>query len=168
MQPQRQRPIPSHPDMVRKPSKKLRKVLQKELQAIVQDKDFGVANLQMVQRFADHARQLLATLDPRINMVTPGCDVEFGYQMGMGIPNPVMTMSSSNETYGASLSRELIAAVGKMHDKPRDPVELVNAIGVARDKGLNTLADKLEAELLRSEPQQTQPEEPDEPVKEAS
>ena len=158
--------------MVRKPSKKLRKVLQEELQAIVQDKDFGVANLQMVQRFADHARQLLATLDPRMNMVTPGCS-DYGYQMGMGIPMPptvpgVMATSSSDETYGASLSRELVAAVGKMHDKPRDPVELVNTIAVARDKGLNTLADKLEAELLRSEPQQTQPEEPDEPVKEAS
>ncbi len=155
--------------MVRKPSKKLKKVLQKELQAIVQDKDFGVANLQMVQRFADHARQLLATLDPRMNMVTPpGFECQEVYAPMGPMPYGSMAPSSSNETYGASLSRELIAAVGKMHDKPRDPVELVNAIGVARDKGLDTLADKLEAELLRSEPQEAQPDEPDEPVKEAS
>jgi hypothetical protein len=140
MKQSRPRPIPA---TIVEPSTELKLALQNELTKLVRE-PLDAARLQVIQSFASNAKQLLASLDPRINIRPNFQECEMG---SMG-PYSTAGIASNPETYGASLSRELISAFGKLNKKEQDPVQLISAISAARDKGLTDIADKLEAQLL--------------------
>ncbi len=58
-----------------------------------------------------------------------------------------------NETFGATITRELVSALGKLGEpnasaKEKDPIQdLVKAVSTAKKSGLDDLAEKLEAKL---------------------
>ena len=146
----RRRRMMPHPDpsICREPSPELTSALKKELLAIISGDKLGVGSLAMAEQFSAHARALLSTLDPRLGMIDPDAsddDSSYPTFMTGPYPNP-MVASSSEETYGAALGRELVAVAAKK--TPADPVALVNAIAVAREKGLDDIAERLEKELL--------------------
>lgn len=85
-----------------------------------------------------------------------------GYNYPLAGPSPLLTntyggaSSPKNETFGATVIRELISSVkalgkGALHTVPApapSAFELISAIGLARDRGLTDIAEKLEAQLF--------------------
>lgn len=145
--------MPVDPALSRKPDPELIAALREQLLGIISKGDLSAASLSMAEQFSAHARALLTTLDPRSGMIDPShqfaCGPQFPsygpYEVGFQTGNAPMVPSSSDETYGAALGRELVAVAGKK--TPSDPVALVNAIAVARERGLTDVAERLEKEL---------------------
>lgn len=108
--------------------------------------DFTSRALVELEQFAQLGRALLVVG----RVPTPKTPGDFGLNAAT-INGDVMgssfAYSPPAETFGATLVRELVAAVGRMTDK-REPTDLVKAIGVARELKLDDIAAKLEASLV--------------------
>jgi hypothetical protein len=94
---------------------------------------------------------------PGYDMPLPGGGLGFDGEGGSVL---AMAPSSFSENFGASVLRELGAAKGEATTDKTSVLELVAAIGLAREKGLHELADKLEATLMKSAGGDEQPSTP--------
>lgn len=121
-----------------------------ELLELADTDPFGPSELVQIEQLATHAQHVLSAAlglptnagpQNRGNRRIMGGNISYGGSYGM---NP-MPMSSSPETFGAKMSREMIAATAKK--EAPDPEKLVLAIASARQNGLDDVAAKLEEQL---------------------
>jgi len=145
--------------------------IRAELLCLIEGPDLG-SKLPSVALVAAKAQELLLSLrvDPaamRGGGPASGINVALnsvpmmssGYgTMNVGpIANPVY---SPPEQFGAQAIRQLVALLPDiLAARQRDPVQLVEAIAVAREKGLTDLADKLQRQLLIAMPDAEAPHE---------
>jgi hypothetical protein len=147
--------------------------LRSQLRRLVDAMDVGPRALTQIEQTARLGRELLAVgKDPNsigaIMMASQGYNTMQGAEtIGIGDGYAATATSAPAETFGTSLIRELVGAIGTIM-APRDPSpptayppmlsELVLAIDVARAKGMTELVEKLEAQLLaRAAPEEDEP-----------
>jgi hypothetical protein len=131
--------------------------MRAECRKLVDAEDF-LNSLPLLENAARAMRQLAIVLDPAA-MLAHGPKMHPAWMSsayGAMVANP-----GNLEQFGARAIRELVAAMGPKKTE-EDPVKLVTAIGIARERGLTGLADKLEAALLSAyggaeEPPRTEP-----------
>lgn len=136
--------------------------VRKELLELVEKEPFTPTELVEIERLAAHAmRVLMARLGLKDQAGGP-CGPQVAGALGM---NPTgygssgyfnadnSALASSPETFGAKLAREVIGAIRKAVDVVQhDPTKLVLAAAAARERGMNELADRLEAQIGGEEP----------------
>lgn len=97
-----------------------------------------------------------------ITISTEGSNVVYGNNPGYDAPIPedfvepgfeLVPMgggakSPRNENYGATIVRELLSMKGALGQREPSPTEIITAIALAREKGLDDIAKKLEEQLL--------------------
>lgn len=125
----------------------LAKAAKAEILELTAKDSFGASDLMQVEQLASHTHRLLSARlglsqsSSRRPMLRNNYGPYAGGQMAMPL-DPY----SSPETYGATVTRELAAALAPK--KPEvDPEKLVLAIAQARNAGMHDLAAKLETQL---------------------
>lgn len=120
----------------------LKEALRDEMRRILDEGEFTIATCSTLMRMAEAARDFL-----RANAVKPEdltTDQESGADViGIGPAAP------DAETFGTKMIRELLASVPDMLRMQREnPGSLVQAIAVARSKGMPDVAAALEKRLI--------------------
>jgi hypothetical protein len=126
-----------------------------------------LAMLLEIEQTARLGRELLAlgpsameTRDPSCGPVVTGAPVSYG-------PGYTNLPFQNSETFGATSIRELMASIKSLRGDDKtdktDPVKLVEAIAVAKERGLDTVATALERRLLEMEPPKALPPKKDKP-----
>ena len=165
----RREPMPTDGPIVDKTSPALRKAIQDELKEMV-DENLTHSMLNQVSRFANIAQELIMVRSPiadvrqrkrRRGPLAGNFNYAGGVSVnpvigGTGYPleeNALTGEAEQNETFGATITRELVSAMSKLGEsqataKDKDPIEdLVKAVSTAKKSGLDDLAEKLEAKL---------------------
>jgi hypothetical protein len=131
----------------------LAKAVKAEVLEIAGKEPFAATELLEIQQLTSHA---LAALMARLGMRSPQRDpcvirpVSWGIDTaynpgGYGSPN---SLATSPETFGATVARELLGALRKVAEGfQSDPSKMVLAAATARERGMEKLADELEAKL---------------------
>lgn len=147
---------------------KLDIALKEKFRAIL-EKPLTPRSLLEFEKTARSARELLAVgMDPQAVRnayygLSPVASI-LPYEGSMVNPIPLQSssnelvpdapiMSTRSENFGAQIVRELLGMLGNLGKKeppPKSSFELITAISLAREKGMDDLAKKLEAELLDS------------------
>jgi len=141
-------------------SAKLREALAYELKDLA-GQEINPSNLATISRFAQVANELLMVRDPiaevrrrkRPRMDMPPMGVVGGlteYNANYGSGSSSYTSEAApNETFGAKLIRELVPAFQGLNQKTERSVvdQMSEAIEKARERGLNEVADKIEAKM---------------------
>lgn len=113
--------------------------------------------LRVIERLVSQSRELLTTGLPERADMGSGPYVSYGSGDGMPIQMP-LSQGNPSENYGATVIRELVAALPRVLDRGPTVTELVTAAAEARKLGQDGLAEQLETEIAHRLTRQ--PEEP--------
>lgn len=114
--------------------------------------------LLMLEQTARIARELICVGKDAKSLNRKSSYYGGGYTMADEIdyPGEALAPAPKAETFGATLIREFVAA--KNTAPPMTPMEMIGAIALAKEKGLNDIAVKLEEKLLSTpEPVKEEP-----------
>jgi hypothetical protein len=162
-------PIPPDPPKERQASasdKALEKGLRQKLIELV-SQPLTARSLFMLEQTAKLARELYTVhqaptaLGPPVNNGLAQIGYQVGQAMGQvfqpgyatfGTGGTTLAPSSPAETWGANAVRELVAKSGDKEEKEEDPLRVVEALAMAKDKGLSTRVIRaLEARLCEED-----------------
>lgn len=132
-----------------------------ELKRLIDEDRLTAKTLNLISQTASAALQILRNRNPRIGCsVTPysGYSVNYGTSPYLSIPpmdvdsseegSPAPSPAMDRETFGAKILREFTSALPQIaRAATDDPAKLVEALSVARDKGLTDIATSLEQRL---------------------
>lgn len=133
---------------------KLHKALQERLRELA-DKPICPQSLYDIQKFAQTAHQMLSNLTPiaafDCSYMPQGPMTPFGISQAVNPVSmsigPSMTSSPTSETYGATLIKELMAALPQFQKKPLSIDETLKNIEALKKAKKHKLARKLEEQL---------------------
>lgn len=151
--------------------KELVEAMRQEFRKLVEAEDFWRKMSQMAQ-LAAQADSLFRTISAAAAAATvpvlsnQAMGINMGYSGAPFIAGPASVSPAPNpEQFGAKAIRELVASVPEVAseiaraiaDAVRDPRQTVEAIAMARSRGLEDLANKLERQLTGDAPERSKP-----------
>jgi hypothetical protein len=154
-------PIPPDPPKERRAStsdKALEKGLRQKLIELA-SQPLTARSLFMLEQTARLARELYTVHQAPAALGTgPSPMAQLGWQVQPGFigggygTGMTLAPSSPAETWGANAIRELVAKSGESSEKVEDPLRMVEALAMAKDKGLSPrVVRALEARLVEEE-----------------
>lgn len=128
-----------------------------EILEIAKKEPFAATELLEIQTLAMHALQALMARLGLSSVSRDLCGLGHGGNFMLGQYSPGFgqagALATSPETFGATVARELLGALRKVVESfQNDPSKMVLAAAAARERGMDELADELEARLRGKQP----------------